>query len=120
MKRLLILSSLFLFGCTSNSTFQAIESQRKISKLQDEVVNDLALNSKHYIFQKLKQPNLTEEDYSNIYNEREAVEKYLIQWERLRTLRMVTVDRKLFDDQGILNVKYKSFVSMFDNTVATD
>lgn len=99
---------ILIAGCTKGTTKIVIDAQRDIERKQDEVFQRMLHNSKTYIFNKIKAAK-TDEEYDAVYKEREALETYVVQWERLRTYRIVTVDRFLFDSQGILDLEYKKW-----------
>lgn len=115
MKNLAILTLLLVTGCTSPSTKQAIDAQRTIETKQDEVYTKLSTNYKIYLFNAIMACK-TPEEFNTIWLQREALETYTIQWERLRAYRMLTIDRKLYDDQGILDLEIKKLKAFFEET----
>lgn len=99
-----------LFGCTKQSTKIAIDANREIERGNDEVFELLCYNYKTYLFNEFKNCK-TPEDFDRVFKQREALETYVIQHERLRTYRMITVDRFLLDQQGILDLEWKKWSS---------
>lgn len=107
-----------LVGCTSPSTKLAIQSSKVIEAGQDEIVNKLSYNVKLYQYNELKERiarNSADPTYLNeFWNAREGLEMMLIQWERLRALRLLTIDTKLISDQSIIDLKYKNAKERYD------
>lgn len=111
MRKLFItaLCILAISGCASTKI--AIESSSRVENVQDTIVNNQHTYIKYANFEKLltevekiKGSPLTDEEkvaLNAIAVERTDAEKWMIQWERARALRMVTVDSKLYADRSI-------------------
>lgn len=113
MKKLIAtISLLFIVGCTQVSTKLAIDTDRDIDKRRDFIFYQMALNNKIYLYNKLKDKVTSSkadpEFLNQVWSEREGIERYAIEWERLRALDLVTVKQKLIADQSIFDIKYKN------------
>lgn len=67
--------------------------------------------------EKIAQNQATSEYLNNLWNAREGLEANLIQWERARTLKLLTVTTKLISDQSIFDLKYKRMRDRYDEIV---
>lgn len=113
MKKLIAtISLLFIVGCTGDTVKIAIDTDRDIDKRRDFIFYQMSLNNKIYLYNKLKDQvtsgKADPEFLNQVWSEREGVERYAIEWERLRALDLVTVKQKLIADQSIFDLKYKN------------
>lgn len=106
-----IILLVLLSGCTGPSTKLAIEKQREIENRQDEIVENMNYSLLVYQYQDLRDKihsGKADDDYlSSMWNARNGLQNMMIQWERIRALRLITIDTYLYAQQNILDLKYK-------------
>lgn len=112
MNRWWIGSLVLLVGCTSPSTKLAITTNDEIEQRQDRVFNQMAHNTKVYQYNelksKIKSGQADDAFLSDFWNQRNGLEAYMIEWERIRTLKYVSVNPFLYAQQSQLDLHYKS------------
>lgn len=119
MKRLLIAlaCAYFLPGCTAESTRVAIETQRRVDSVQQGVFDRQHEGLRILLFRDLLRRltatgvELDEAQIATLnhfWNERDLVEFWALQHERALGLRRVGVDAKLYADQAIVDLLWKS------------
>lgn len=110
---LAILSS----GCTVESTRIAIETQRRVDDVQQTIVQQQNDGLRSLLFRQMVQrasaagEPLSEEQVEQLnlaWNERDLLEFWMIQNERALGLRRVGVDAKLYGDQSVVDLLWKS------------
>jgi hypothetical protein len=125
-----ILASCMLLGviltivCTSNSTHLAIKGGERVENIQDTINSNQNENLRQYLYNDLKANlqkwlnrdlTLVEADKLNeLWNRRDILETWQIQWERARALRMMTVDAKLISDQSPFDMLSKQIKAAID------
>ena len=109
-------------GCTAESTRQAIEAQRRVDLVQQTIFERQHDGLSLLLYRDLLYRDLLarlaaagaeltpaqREVLSAVWNERDLVEFWAIQQERTRALRLIAVDTKLFSDQSIVDLLWKS------------
>ncbi len=119
----LVLFGVVLSGCTSESTRIALEAQRRADEVQQAVFDRQhdALRVLLYrdALQRLENAGLSmsperRDALSEIWNERDLVEFWAVQYERAVALRMIGVDAKLYGDQAVLDLLWKAIETRTD------
>lgn len=118
MKKLLIGSLVLLAGCTAPSLKTAIKTNDEVERRQDMVVGQLAHNIKVYQYNelksKIKSGQADDQFLSDFWNARNGLELYMIEWERIRTLKYVGVNPYLYAQQSQIDLHYKSMKDWFN------
>ena len=118
-----------LAGCTAESTRIAIESQQRANEVDEAVFNNqhdslLVLSYRDSVAQVEKAAPPRDPDdpasppialtggqhaaMSQAWNQRDLFEFWRVQHERAKALRLIGVDAKLYGDQSIIDLLYKS------------
>lgn len=115
------LAALLAAGCTRESVRIAIESQRRADDVQQAVFDRQRDGLRMLLFRDLIArleytggTRLTDEqliELSRVWNERDLIEFWGVQFERARALRMAGVDAKLFSDQSIIDLLARRLVT---------
>lgn len=118
-----VASLLWAGGCTRESTRVAIETQRRADDVQ-QVVFDRQHEALCTLLYRdlLHRAEPAESGWSpaqrealnEVWNERDLIEFWAIQNERARALRLAGVDAKLFTDQSIVDLLWKSLETRMD------
>jgi hypothetical protein len=115
--KLCVLAAISVGACTRESTRVAIETQRRADDVQQAVFDrqhealcvllyrDL-VHRLETAESRLSPPQ--REALNEVWNDRDLVEFWGIQNERARALRLAGVDAKLFSDQSIVDLLWKS------------
>ena len=110
-------------ACTRESTRVAIETQRRADDVQQVVFDRqheaLCILLYRDLLRRLEPAESVwspaqQEALSGIWNERDLIEFWAIQNERARALRLAGVDAKLFADQSIVDLLWKSIETRMD------
>lgn len=122
MKKTLIILTLacaFLAtGCTSQSTMTAIASQKRVNAVDEAIFKNQADNLKQVLYDRLVVDlersgggylnDAQKVALSQAWNDRDLLEFWSVQHEKSKAYRLVGVDAKLYNDQGILDLFLKS------------
>ncbi len=104
-------------GCTSESLRVALEAQQRADSVQQTVFDRQHEGLRILLFRDLlrrldeRGASLNAEQVAAVnaaWNERDLVEFWAVQHERARSLRLAGVDAKLYSDQSILDLLWKS------------
>jgi hypothetical protein len=110
-------------ACTRESTRVAIETQRRADDVQQVVFDRqheaLCILLYRDLLRRLEPAGsgwspAQQEALNDIWNERDLIEFWAIQNERARALRLAGVDAKLFADQSIVDLLWKSIETRMD------
>jgi hypothetical protein len=110
-------------ACTRESTRVAIETQRRADDVQQVVFDRqheaLSILLYRDLLRQLEPAGsgwspAQQEALNGIWNERDLIEFWAIQNERARALRLAGVDAKLFADQSIVDLLWKSIETRMD------
>ncbi|HPM23969.1 MAG TPA: hypothetical protein PLP66_08675 [Phycisphaerae bacterium] len=110
-------------GCTAESTRVALETQRRADDVQQAVFDRQheALCTLLYrdLVQRLAAADapLTAEQRAALnaaWNDRDLIEFWSLQFERARALRVVGVDAKLYADQSVIDLLWKTIAARAD------
>ena len=114
-------------GCTSESVRVALETQRRADEVQQAVFDRQheALGRLLYrdLSQRLTSSGLElsaaqHEALNAVWNDRDLVEFWAVQYERAKALRIIGVDLKLFSDQSIVDLLWKGLEARADRAKA--
>lgn len=115
------LAALLTGGCTHESVRIAIESQRRADDVQQAVFEHQRDGLRMLLFRDLIARleftggvRLTDEqlvELNRVWNERDLIEFWGVQFERSKALRMAGVDAKLFSDQSIVDLLARRLVT---------
>ncbi len=116
-----VLLGVLLGGCTSESTRIAIETQRRADEVQQAVFDRqheaLCVLLYRDLRRRVDDAGLTAEQrdaLSAVWNERDLLEFWAVQHERAAALRLIGVDAKLYGDQAVLDLLWKSVEKRMD------
>ncbi len=110
-------AGLLLAGCTQESVRVALESQRRADQVQQTVFDRQHEGLRVLLYRDLVQRLESAGDELNeaqraalneVWNERDLIEFWAVQHERAKALRLAGVDAKLFTDQSIVDLLWKS------------
>jgi hypothetical protein len=108
------------FGCTSESLRVALEVQRRADAVEHAVFEQQRDALRVLLYRDLLRrlehtgPQLNDQQRSavnEVWNDRDLIEFWAIQHERARALRLIGVDAKLYGDQSIADLLYKSLAA---------
>lgn len=114
--RWLLFLTFALTGCTAESTRIALDAQRRADEVQQTIVDQQHQALRVLLFRdlvaKLGAAGVDWNDQrlalvSDIWNDRDLIEFWVLQQERARALRLVGVDIKLWADQSIVDLLIK-------------
>ncbi|GMU80807.1 MAG: hypothetical protein AMXMBFR47_06780 [Planctomycetota bacterium] len=115
------LAALLTAGCTRESVRIAIESQRRADDVQQAVFDRQRDGLRMLLFRDLIArleytggTRLTDDqliELNRVWNERDLIEFWGVQFERAKALRMAGVDAKLFSDQSIVDLLARRLVT---------
>lgn len=115
------LAALLTGGCTRESVRIAIESQRRADDVQQAVFEHQRDGLRMLLFRDLIARleftggvRLTDDqlvELNRVWNERDLIEFWGVQFERAKALRMAGVDAKLFSDQSIVDLLARRLVT---------
>ena len=116
MRRLLLVAILLLSGCTAETTRIALKGQQRADDVQQTIIDRQQEGLKIYLYQKTVADiqalgpftDAQRAVFLKAWQERDLVEFWGVQNERAKALRLITVDAKLYADQGILNLLWKA------------
>jgi hypothetical protein len=117
------LAVLLAGGCTRESTRVAIETQRRADEVQQVVFDRqheaLCVLLYRDLLGRLESAAASlapeqREALSGIWNDRDLIEFWALQNERARALRLAGVDAKLYSDQSIVDLLWKSLEARMD------
>jgi hypothetical protein len=115
--KLCALAAIFVGACTRESTRVAIETQRRADDVQQAVFDRqheaLCILLYRDLVRRLEESESRlsppqRAALNEVWNERDLIEFWVIQNERARALRLAGVDAKLFSDQSIVDLLWKS------------
>ncbi len=115
--KLCVLAVIFVGACTRESTRVAIETQRRADDVQQAVFDRqheaLCILLYRDLVRRLEESESClsppqRAALNEVWNDRDLVEFWVIQNERARALRLAGVDAKLFSDQSIVDLLWKS------------
>lgn len=103
-------------GCTSESVRIALETQERANDIAQAVHEREHEGLRIYLFRdtvaQMKLAGKVNEEQIQIlnkaWNNRDLMEFWEVQWERAKALRLVGVDAKLYADQSMLDLLWKS------------
>jgi hypothetical protein len=110
-------------GCTRESLRVAIQAQQRADQVQEFVFQRqheaLCLLLYRDLLRRLEHAGdaLTPEQrtaLNDVWNERDLFEFWRVQHERVKALRLVGVDAKLYSDQSIVDLLYKAIEAKVD------
>ena len=110
-------------GCTRESVRIALETQRRADQVQQSIFDQQHESLRILLYRNMlarlggARPSPSADQravLSDVWNERDRIEFWRVQYERSRALRMMGVDAKLFADQSIIDLLYKSLTAKFD------
>lgn len=110
-------------GCTAESTRVALETQRRADDVQQAVFDRQHEALRTLLYRDLVQrlaagdTPLTAEQRAALnaaWNDRDLVEFWSLQFERARALRVVGVDAKLYADQSVIDLLWKTIAARAD------
>lgn len=116
-------AGLLLAGCTQESVRVALESQRRADQVQQTVFDRQHEGLCVLLYRDLVQRLASAADEFNeaqraalneVWNERDLIEFWAVQHERAKALRLAGVDAKLFSDQSIVDLMWKSAAAKAD------
>ena len=124
MRRALVAGLLaFLGGCTRESVRQALEAQQRADEIQQAIFDRQHDGLRMLLFRDMEArlalagENLNESQQAVLnraWNDRDLIEFWSVQQERSKALRLAGVDAKLFADQSVLDLLYKSMQAKLD------
>jgi len=107
-------------GCTRESLRVALEAQQRADQVQQTILERQhdALRVLLYrdVLRRIEQAGGPLNDgqraaINDVWNERDLIEFWLTQYERARALRLIGVDAKLYSDQAVVDLLWKSLAS---------
>lgn len=104
-----IIICLLLCGCTSESTRIALEQSQRIENIQDTLVQNLHDTALLFMYRDFIDtiPEAEQLKFLEYNKNRDQLEFWMIQWERARALRLITLDSKLISNQSIIDLLIK-------------
>jgi hypothetical protein len=121
LRALIVLGAAALVGgCTRESVRVAIETQRRADAVQQTVFerqhDALRILLYRDLVNRLEKPGaplsaVQRAAVNKAWNDRDLVEFWAVQWERSKALRLIGVDAKLYSDQSIVDLLYKSLAA---------
>lgn len=118
-----LLGCLAACGCTRESLRVAIETQRRADQVQQAVFDRQHETLRILLYRDLLrrleatgvEVSAAQRDALNaVWNDRDLIEFWAVQHERAKALRVVGVDAKLFGDQSIVDLLWKSVEARAD------
>jgi hypothetical protein len=119
----LLVAAVAAGGCTRESVRVALEAQQRADRVQQDVFERQHEALCVFLYRDLRQrlerdgtplSQVQAAALNEVWNDRDLVEFWRVQHERARALRLVGVDAKLYGDQSIVDLLYKSLVAKAD------
>lgn len=112
-----------LAGCTRESLRVAIETQQRADLVQQAIFDRQHEGLRIFLYRdlvrRLEQSGAALSEgqravINDVWNERDLIEFWHVQHERSRALRLIGVDAKLYSDQSIVDLLWKSLSAKLD------
>jgi len=119
----LLLASVTTAGCTRESVRVALKAQQRADQVQQAVFDRQHEALCIFLYRDLRHrleadgTSLSQAQtaaLNEVWNDRDLVEFWQVQHERARALRLIGVDAKLYGDQSIVDLLYKSLMAKAD------
>ena len=100
---------LLFCGCTGESTRIALEQSQRIEDIQDTIVRNLHDMALMFMYRDYINniPETEQPKFLDYNHNRDQIAFWMIQWERARALRLITIDSKLISSQTMIDLLIK-------------
>jgi hypothetical protein len=122
---LLLLAGLGAGGCTRESVRVALTAQQRADQVQQAVFERqheaLCILLYRDLQRRLEQTGTPlapaqRTALNEVWNERDLIEFWVVQHERAKALRLIGVDAKLYSDQSVVDLLYKSISAKIERS----